>query len=442
MIAASKRHLTSKRFVLVLMVLLFSAILLSLAIPQRFSAPAEEFAQWQNDHQAWLPMVEFLGLHRLFTAPLFVVLLALFLLSLAITTQEQFIRARMRTFGLGADGAAGLEPVDLDLSAQEIKKRITGEGYLKVAEKEGVARYVKHPWGHWGLFFLHLGMLIAVASSLLVASTEKRGALRMIEGEIHTPASPWIYEERGLFAGPFILPEALHLRRVTPEFWPQGNIKNIRSEAHFISPEGRTSRQTIAITPILTYRGVRFQHENRFGNAFYLLFTDQDGTEVGVIVDIDNPQEKEKASYGNFDFVEIPFHIKAKYFADVDKKTLISDNPLLVLRLLSAKQEIVGELALQRGGRGALGPYQVELVQVKRWASFVALDSQGIPGVFLGFFIIVLGVALNYFTIPREFRCEKREEGFRLTWKGRRYQQLYQQEYEIIMERLKGLVKK
>ncbi len=440
-----KRFLTSRRTVLFLMLFLFFSVLLSLVVPQRFSVPPAELAQWQQAHRAWLPLVEFFGLHRLFTAPWFAALLLIFLLSLAIATHGQFTMARRKTFSMvgavfssTAEGGPGDGSVELSLSGQEIKKILTRQGYLRVGQEQGKMRYVKHPWGFWGLFFLHLGMFIAVASSLVVATTEKRGSLRLVEGEIHSPGSPWQFEQRGLLARPFVMSQALRLERVMPEFWPQGGIKNIQSEVVFIAANGQPTRRTIAITPILNYQGLRIHQEYSFGNAFYLVFIDRAGRESGVILDIDNPMEREQASYRNFDFEEIPYQLKAKYFADAEKKTLVSDNPLLVLRLVDPEGIILGELALQKGGSGRLGPYRVHLVGVKRWAGFTFLDSTGVAGVFFAFFIIVLGVGLNYFTIPREFYCEKRDSGFRLVWKGSRCRQQFMEEYQMIVKRLKG----
>ena len=444
-----RRLLTSRTTVVSLMFFLLLAIVLSYVIPQRFSTPDVEFFKWQQAHRALLPVVDFLGLHRLFTAPWFAGLLSIFWVSLAFAAYEQFRFALKRTFGLdvvkpptlsrGDASREAQESFELGLSESALRGGMRRAGYLRVAEITGSVRYVKHPWGYWGIFFLHLGIIVAIAASLFIAVTEKRGALRLAEGDLHLPGSPWLIEERGMFAGPFLLPEAIRLDRVSPEFWEPGGLKNLRSDVSFIAPDGQTTRQTITLESILNYQGLRIYQEAGFGNIFYLLFTDRAGESGEVALDIASPFERGTASYGNFDFAEIPYHIKAKYYADAGKKTLVSDNPLLVLRLID-HDTVIGELSLQKGGNGRLGPYQVRLVRVVRWAGFVFLDTPGMPWVFLGFSIFVLGVVLNYFTIPREFNVQPATSGCQLTWNAARYRRLYMAECSRVVEQLREQV--
>ncbi|MFH1020809.1 MAG: cytochrome c biogenesis protein ResB [Pseudomonadota bacterium] len=397
-----KRYLLSRKTVLALLLLLFFSVVLSYAVPQQFSTPPELFAKWQKAHQAWLPATEFLGLHRLFTAPWFVALLFCFLVSLAVTTIEQLRLAQTKTFGTGA------------------------------------AHLEKHPWGYWGKFLLHLGILLTVASSLGIAATEKRGIARLEEGETLLPGSPWLFEEHGLLTGPLRLEESLLLDRVTPEFWPQGGVKNVTSEVLFIAPgSGEASSRTIAFAPILKHKGLRIYQEKNFGTAFHVMLTGEAGQQGVMVLDMPSPFAHGEASYGNFDFAEIPYRIKAKYYADAGQKTLAGDNPLLVIRLVDNTNTVTGELSLKKGGGGRLGPYQARLVEVKKWAGFIFLDTPFIPGVFLGFFIFILGAVLTYVTIPREFYCQRWDEGFRLLRKGPGWPRHSMAAYEAVMKRLK-----
>ncbi len=442
----SIRHcLTSRKTVLGLMLLLLFVVVLSCFIPQQFNTPPRQFVMWQQAHPGWLPVVELLGLHRLFTTPWFVLLLLLFLLSLAVATVEQFRLARRKTFGSGCrppvhsrEGEQGALFPRLAVSEPLLITELLRAGYFRVAGNEGGLRFVKHPWGYWGNFFLHLGILITIASSLVIATTGKRGTIRVVAGETVSAPFPWQYEEHGLFADPLRLDEAIRLDRVTPEFWPQGGLKNITNEVHFINTaSGQAAGRTIALTPILSYQGLRMYQGDNFGNAFYVKLTDAAGQQGTMVLDIPSPVDKEKASYGNFDFEEIPYRIKAKYYADADRKALVSDNPLLVLRLVDQERNtVLGELPLRQGEFGRLGAYEARLLTVKRWTEFIVLDIKGMPGVFVGFFVIILGSTLNYFTIPREIHCQKGGRGFTCTWQGSRFTHLYRDEGHGIFARL------
>jgi len=55
------------------------------------------------------------------------------------------------------------------------------------------------------------------------------------------------------------------------------------------------------------------------------------------------------------------------------------------------------------------------------------------PGIFLGFFIIILGGGLTYFMPPREVYLRKEEDGFSISWKATRFENFYKEEYERII---------
>jgi len=435
-----RRLLTARTSVLALMSILLLAVVLSYIIPQRFSTPEAEFVKWQAAHRAWLPVIEFLGLHRLFSTPWFVGLLAVFWISLVFAAKAQFRAALVRTFGCPCSAVTAPEldgdSFQVDLSVGQLARGLQRAGYFRIAAISGAMRYVKHPWGYWGVFLLHLGIMVAVAASLFIAATEKRGALRLAEGELHLPSSPWLVEERGPFASPFRLPEAVRLDRLTPEFWEPGGLKNLQSELSFIAPDGVTTRRSLALAAILDYRGLRIYQEANFGHVFYLRFTDRAGVTGEVALDLAGPIEAARPSYGDFDFAEIPYHLKAKYYADAARETLVSDNPQLVMRLID-RETVIGELALGIGEGGLLGPYQVRLVRLARWAGFVFLQTPGVSAVFAGFAIFILGVMLNYFTIPREFLVQTTGGGYRVTWNGSKYRRLYLAEYRRVEEQLR-----
>jgi len=398
----------------------------------------EILVKWRDGHQAWLGLIDFLRLHRLFTAPWYLVLLFLFMVSLGFSTLDQFGISFGKTFASVSGPRATNESnsFTVALSKQDLTKRLRRQGYIKVGNNSDAVRYVKHPWGYWGIFLLHLGLLIVVASSLLVTATRKQGVIRLAEGEIHRPAQPWLYEEHGLFVAPLKLPESVRLLRLTPEYGKDDNLKKLQSAVNFVSAQGLVNQQVIATDSILNYQGLRIYQKADFGNDFHLIFSARGERKGRAVIDLVAPLAKDKASYGDFDFVGLPYHLMAKYYADAEKKSLLSDNPLLTIRLLD-KDRIVGELSLTSGARGKLGPYQVQLAKVKRWTYFIFIDTCGMNGVFLGFFIIILGGMLGYFTIPRELYGMRKNDGsLRMFWRVTKFNSLYQHEFEMIKSML------
>ncbi len=440
-----KHILTSPKTVFALLLLLLSSVALSIFIPQEFSTPPAQLTLWQQAHPTWLPIIQRFDLARLFTAPWFAALLFIFLLSLTITTYDQFRHAYKKMFSISAPmppPTNQLSPTadhfEAQISAAALHSTLKRAGYWKLADTDGGNRYVKHPWGYWGLTLLHLGILITIAGALLLVATQKEGVLRLTEGETHTPNSPWLYEDHGLLAPSFRLPAAVRLEQFTPEFWNKGGVKSITSNLIFISPNGQAAPLTTTTGSILQHQGLRIYQEKTFGNNFHLLLTDRTGITGELILDMESPTSLTKASYGNFDFQEIPYHLKAKSYADAAKTNLASNNPLLVVRLF-ANNQLIDELSLTKGEHGDLGPYAVKLMGVTQWTGFIFWEKTGMPGIFWGIFIFSLGALLYYFTIPRELYCQKRDGGYRLRWKCPRFRDHYLEEYCSVRQRLQGL---
>lgn len=144
------------------------------------------------------------------------------------------------------------------------------------------------------------------------------------------------------------------------------------------------------------------------------------------------------AGYANLKSYEIPYLIKAKYFADADKKSMLSQHPLLVMRLVD-KGRVIGEVSLKNGESGQLGPYTATVTGISKWAGMIFVDITGMPGIFLGFFIIIIGGGLTYFMPPREFYLRKEGDGFSITWKATRFESFYEEEYEKVSSAFGGL---
>jgi cytochrome c biogenesis protein len=432
-IRAIKRFFLSRKTILALILLILGAIVLAYIFPQRFSTPSLEMEKWQEANPAWVSWVDLLGLDHVYSTIWFAVLLLVFLLSLIISTFDQIKISIKKTFGHGV--TSGGKNFKVTATEEKIVSAIKKQGYFQISGNHATLRFVKYPWGYWGSVLLHFGIVFAIASSLLVALTQKRGLLQLVEGELYVPGSSWVTEERGLLAGRFILPEAVSLDNVIPEFWETDDLKQLTTTLSFSNPQGRFKRYTLAINQTINYKGIRVYQSQSFGDAFFVKLTDKEGRSTGIILQIQTPVKRNMPSYGIFRLSRIPYLLKAKYFADADKKSVLSTNPLLVMRLVD-KGRVVGEVSLKNGGSAQLGPYTATVAGISRWAGIIFVNITGMPGIFLGFFIIIIGGALTYFMPPREFYIKKEENGFFIiTWKATRFESFYKEEYEKLAAR-------
>ena len=435
MIRKIKRFFLSRKTILSLILLILAAIFIAYLFPQRFSTTYSEMEKWQQANPAWVPLVDLLGLDHVHTTPWFAVLLLAFLISLIISTFKQIKISIKNTFGHGV--TSGGKNFRVNATEEETVTAIKRQGYFQIARNQSMQRFVKYPWVYWGCVLLHFGIVFAIASSLIVVLTEKRGLLQLVEGELYVPGTTWVTEEKGLLTGRFILPEAVMLDNVIPEFWETDDLRNLTTTLSFSDPQGRFKRYTLGINKTINYRGIKVYQSQSFGDAFFVKLTDKEGRKTGLILQLQNPDKRHNASFSNRQSYEMPYLLRVKYFTDAEKKSMLSTNPLLVMRLID-KGTVIGEVSLKNGESGKFGPYTATVAGISRWAGIIFVNITGMPGIFLGFFIIIIGGGLTYFMPPREFYLRKEGDGFSITWKATRFETFYKSEYEKISSSFGG----
>lgn len=429
-----KRLFLSRKTVLILILLILFSVLLAYIIPQRFYSIPENIEKWQQSNPSLAPFVIRFGLDHVYTTPWFAALLFIFLITLSISAFQQIKVSFKKTFsGVMPSGGNEFKKVD----EVKVSTAIKEEGYLRMAGGPDWQKFVKYPWGYWGNVFLHLGIIITIASSLLIVLTEKRGLIYIYEREVHMPADKWTAKENGMLSENFVLPYAVRLEIVKTEFWDTDELKQLTSVLSFISEQGRSEQRTVAINQVMNYRGLNIYQQNRFGSAFFVEIADDKGFVNNSILQIESPQQRDKAGYGNFMIEGVPNLLKAKYFADAEKRSIDSNNPLLTLRLAD-KEKIIGEVSLKKGESGKLGPYTVRLADVLKWSGIIFADTTGMPGIFIGFFIIIIGSSIIYFMPPREIYLRRSDGGLFLLFRAGRFEDLHKEEFERISKGSEG----
>jgi hypothetical protein len=405
-------------------------------IPQPFVTPAAELETWRVAHPLVNRLAAFLGLYSIYTHPAFALTLAGVMISLSFSTVDQFNIARRRTFAPRDDGkqVGGMQsPVSAEVAAGVFRAL----GYLQVGRGTTAMTLIRQPWGYWGNFLFHLGLVITIASSLLIALTQQRALLDLAVGELHQPTMAWSQEERGILARPFVIPAAVRLDRLDYSFWPTYGVKSIASTITFLPASGGADTETARINSILYYQGVRIYQGSEFGHAFLVEVTDPTGRQQVFQLLIDHPLTPDKPSYKEFpDLLGGGALLRSKYFAAVDKSSFARGDPQLVLRVDAQGKEL-GRLPLQVGEAGSIGPYRFRLLQYSSWSRLIFVNLSGMPGVFFGFLIIILGGILHYFTVPREATVWAAPEGRSMvSWRAAKFEDFYQDELAVIKSRL------
>ncbi len=429
-----KRIIISRRTItwtIAVMVLEFFAGTL---LPQRFMTAPGEMASWYGAHPVLRQIAFYLGLDHIYTSPLFALTLSVFSISLIVSSFDQFVLAWNRVFVARPKAAPAVAPGGRIVSDDDgaIFAGLRAKGYLLTFRDETMVRFVKHPWGYWGKFLLHCGIVVVIGSSLSIVLTTKRGQLNLYEfGDVYLAGTPLAKDEVGLLADRFVLPMSVRLVSFVPEFWETDNVKQLTSTVEFAEADGTVREYRLSVNSGLVYKGMKIYQSSQFGRVFFVDFIGPDRVRHHVPLTIPHPLSREEAGYRDSVLPWLLPSLHSKYYADAGKEAMISDDPLLVLRLVFGK-EVLDERALRPGESGQLGEYTVRLTRTEEWAGIIFVKSFGMGGVFLGFFVIVLGGVLIYFTVPRQVVLHRVEHGYDYFCTASHFAGLYEEEFAEI----------
>lgn len=431
-----KQLITTRRVSLLLILGIAGLMYVSRLIPQEIDSTPEIIAAWRRVHTGLIWLVDACNLHKIYSQPWFAGIILFAALAIGVSSYDQVIISRKK---LSATGTGSSEEVAAGISEQRLCSVARSHRYRVVnSGSDGKLKFVRSPWGYFGNPLLHIGMALVIAVSLYVALTFSQGVLILVEGERRESGHPWNMSEHGLLATPLKLPGAVRLDRVRLKYDDKQQPVEVVSEISIGDASGRVETLTASINRILRYRGMRIYHSAQYGNAFSITFTGRNGEVHEVTIAAQQPVSLAKAGYSDeYGLAWTPYLLSAKYFADADRKSMQSMNPELVLRLTKGNWE-VARTALREGGSGMLGDYRVQLNGVRRWAKLVIVESRGMPLVFTGFAIIMLGGLMHYMTPPRELvGIRQRDGSYRVYWKALSFREFFVEERDEVAEALR-----
>lgn len=431
-----KRFITARRISLGLILLLAALMYVSTLIPQEIDSTPEKIEAWRHGHPALLRLVDGLHLHRMHGQPWFTMLVFMSALALSVSSYDQLVAARKKLRVAVSGGE------ELATSIQELDLRSVAHAHryhqLRSPDLEQL-KFVKHPWGFFGSLLLHLGITLVVTASLYSSLTGRQGALIMVEGEERTGQSPWNVSEKGLLSEPLRLPGSIRLDTVKVEFDDKNQPEEVSSKIVLTDETGRADSLTASINRILTYRGLRIYHASQYGTAFTVEFIDKEGNAHLEKILIQQPVNLATAGYSNdFGVPWSPYLFSAKYLADAEHKSMLEGTPQLTLRIQEGTRELA-RTTMTPGGSGLLGDYRLRLLGTEKWAKLIIVDSRGMPAIFTGFTVIMLGGLLHYLTPPRELIGIRQQDGrYRVFWRATTFADFFAEERDRLAKSLSG----
>jgi hypothetical protein len=332
-------------------------------------------------------------------------------------------------------GAGSLGAQHVAARPDVVATHLRASGYRATRPVDGTARFIRHPWGLWGGFVLHLGLVITTAAAIVVLSTETWAIVGLAESEAHASGSPWSAEEPARFAGPIVLPEDLRLDTVTVEYWDNHDLRQVTSDLTFISPDSSEVPITVSVNGSRVFRGVRFFQDQQFGRAFFIEI-ERDGELLRERVEMSWPIRPAEPVY--FDLtLDDGATLQLKHYADASHESMTGE-PELWGRWT---QDGVSteSVVLPQGAPVQVGPALVELKFHRIWTNIILVRDHGIPVLFGGFFLVFIGSGLIYLTVPREaFVAPETDGGSKIWLRAARFPEMYAEEFDSLIARMRA----
>lgn len=431
-----KQFITARRISLGLILVVAALMYVSTIIPQEIDSTPAGIEAWRRAHGGLLWLIDAAHLHRMYAQPWFAAAILFAALALGVSSYDQVVVARKK---LRSTGIAPGEVVAESIAEQQLRFAAHSHRYRFSRTGSGeTLKFVRSPWGYFGIVLLHVGITLVIMVSFSVALTGRQGVLILTEGEERDNRQPWNASEEGLLASKLKLPGTVRLDKLSVRFDAKHQPSDVSSVISITDESGRVDSLTASINRISRYHGLRIYHGAQYGDAFSVVFTDKAGVQHAEKILIQQPVSLTDAGYSDdFSVAWSPYLFSAKYYADAAKQSMQSNNPQLVVRALDGKRERA-RTALTPGSSGQLGEYHVQLTRVEKWAKLIIVDITGMPLIFMGFAVIMLGGLMHYMTPPRELIAIRQDDGhYRVYWKALFFREFYAEERDSVMETLK-----
>ncbi len=428
------KFLTSRSTVITLLLAISVALLFASSVPQR--SLGGKTPEWVGTLPESLQgITALLGLDNVVGSGWFAVLVALFWLSLTISTLSQYSATRALLRSLPSR-TAPQESIRIDVSPDDFEPLVQAAGFRLAASGNEVRRYVKNRIGYWGNFLLHVGLVTAVFFTLIYVLTQHRVLMRLTGQEISRLSPGNVQEIRGVMSRQGKLPHTVVLKNLEPRFWGNDKLEYLSSELYFTEqPGGEPRRVDVALSDKSQYGPFLVYQANAYGRAFDLEFESARGETGQIRFYLPYPLRRDGAGYGEMVLPGTDFLLKGKFYADRERASMTLNQSPLTLRLFQGKA-LLGEATLPPNEKTPLGPLSVRLVQSQWWTDILLDGTRGIAGIFTGFALILAGVLSSFCMVPREIVVRESNGSLLVQLVARRFALFYREEFDEIIQKV------
>jgi cytochrome c biogenesis protein len=363
--------------------------------------------------------IRLLGLDDVYHARWFYLALVLFALNLTLCTVQRLKRFLGARKELTIPDEPGLSVMAFSFRVDErgvgdVMKALPG-GYRRTYEGPEGAILEKGSFSRYGVYFIHLSVLLILVGALVGSLFGFKGFITMVKGE--TKGAAVI---RGASAREEPLGFAVRLKEFNVSFYPSGQPKDYVSQVEVIEGGHKAFEKQIRVNDPLSYRGIRIYQATYGTSASFLFNIDGEPVMLG---------ERAVHKKGGLTMMVVRHEGKVHDFGP----------GVLVAYLDGGEPKPVWFLRdVARFNEKQLGSSTVRLQEIKE-EFYTGLEVSRDPGVWVvwtGFALMLLGLHVTFFTYHRKIYVRKTAGGIMVAGMAQRNRESFKEEFERLKGRL------
>lgn len=415
------RLLASARFATVLLLLIGAWSVVASFVPQG-GATYAPVAEWASAHPVLEPVVQALGLHQAFSAPLF----AAFAIAIAISTALcAWQRTRVAAHRSGSlrdaatsDAAALIEKHDVEIACgsdtdeHEVLttvERVLRDIGVKAGRRDGVVMSVSPSWSTWGSPVFHWALFAVMAAVLVGILTRSSGLMGLAVGEAKmdvpesygTVTGGPLHDWRGVRR--IIRVEDLDVDYATGGVrrGPTPTVSVLDEAGEVIRSQRVYPNNTLGLGSLTVY-------PSTYGIATIISMTDANGVDLGSSARLADFSEETTEGTAPASYLGVPDAtgketLKVLIAVPLDRTTTgfshrVPERPAARVRVTTMDDGVVLDGILRPGETMALPTGQtLKVADIVYYARLQLVDDPSIPLLYAGLAVATVGLGIAAF---------------------------------------------
>ncbi|MFW8601221.1 cytochrome c biogenesis protein ResB [Desulfobacterota bacterium M19] len=402
-----RRILLAPATIITLITAVGAASLMGTIIPQSADKTPRFLSAWQAANPLLYKIVKLLQLDRIYTSVWFLALIAIITCSLCCSLYGQLQKAlKSPDFDPGSNTVSVQRKAICSFfvwrtaaAAETIIRLMKKRGYhhSPAESADSSLLFNKNKIGRWGGIIFHCGLLCILLAGLWNMSLRQRGlAILTVGDNFNGQTGRWANTRTGISAGPFRPQFTISLDKFQPQYWNNDQIKSLFSEVTIVEQGGKSVIVPISVNNPGHVNGIKLFLSGDYGYALDLLLNSNSAHPVLAHILLDVPASRQETATYDMTIPTTAYRLHINFHPDRQKPSMLLTSPAADLTV-----SVPGEppfRAIILPGQSIVLPLGDTLTfnKVSYWTGIIFAKSYGIPLLYAGFGLCIIGAFLLY----------------------------------------------